>query len=132
MSGEDKMANQEGKYTLTEVLQTSKLFLRVHNKYHFVIRRHVDRKARNFPTANLLETALLEFDIAVRDYQREVPDEVQQCQKYEVEGYTSHVEDIRKQSSNPEEVKSFVLAQGRYYDESRKRYCDEMQRRRVR
>ena len=122
------MATQKRQYTLNEVLTTSKLFLQVHNKYHFVIRCHVDRKARNFPTANLLETALLEFDIAVRDYQGEVPDEIKQCQRDDIEGYTLPIEGIRKQSSNPEEVKSFALAQRRYFDETRRRYCEDMQK----
>lgn len=120
---------QQKLFSLREVLTTSKLYLQVHNKYHFVIRCHVDRKARNFPTANLLETALLEFDIAVRDYQREVPDKVRQCQRIDIEGYTLPVEDIRKQNSNPEEVKSFAIAQRRYFDETRRQYCEDMQRR---
>jgi hypothetical protein len=122
------MTKQERLFSLKDVLTTSKLYLQIHNKYHFVIRCHIDRKTRNFPTANLLETALLEFDIAVRDYQREVPDKIKQCQRVDIEGYTLSVEDIRRQNSNPDEVKSFALAQRRYFEESRRRYCEDMQR----
>lgn len=114
----------------TELENIVDLYLGLRDKHNFVLKCNIARQNRNFPMANLLEPAILEFNIMLRRYQREVPPEVKKYGTDIVEGYVREVKEIENQSSNPQEQESFHNLQMGYYDGTRKRYCEDMLRRR--
>jgi len=113
------MTDPEKQYTLNEVLEVSKLYMQLWQKYDFAMHCSAARQVHNFPTANLLEQAILEFEIANRNYQRNVPEEVRKRQRDEVEGIIKIVQRVKDKSSKPEEIEAFYSARRRAFEQLR-------------
>jgi len=113
------MTNSEKQYTLNEVLEVSKLYMQLWQKYDFAMHCSAARHVHNFPTANLLEQAILEFEIANRNYQRNVPEEVRKRQRDEVESIIEIVQRTKDKSLKPEEIEAFRIARQKAFEQFR-------------
>jgi hypothetical protein len=96
--------NPQRTYSLKEVKQVADLYLEVHSKFAFVLKCNSWRIARNFPGANLVDDALIEFSTALREYQRLAPPDVQKVYRVDFEYYARIVEGVKKDCSEDESL----------------------------